>query len=378
MILASAQPRKILADDKPISEYNIKETDFLVVMVSKPKVTPTAGPSTTTNTASTPTITAPAPAPVPAPIPVPAAVAVDPTASPAAPVPAPVVTATASTPGPSWNSSGALVTGAEYESAIANMTEMGFEREEVLRAMRASFNNPDRAVEYLMTGIPEHLVREQPPAPGPGAAPTPQTVPQTQPPVGQPTGKLHSILPSRASLLVIYQLTASFLHGDLLKYSQSSTFSILSLPALPQNLFTAAQQAAAAQQQQQQQAAAGPSDLSFLRSQPQFQQLRQLVQTNPGFLQPLLQNLGQSDPELLQLISANQQSFLQLLNEGEEGEEQGSPQYIQVTQEEKEAIDRLEALGFDRARVIEAFFVCDKNEEFAANYLFDHRNEEDF
>ncbi|RUS18568.1 hypothetical protein BC937DRAFT_88608 [Endogone sp. FLAS-F59071] len=304
-------------------------------MVSKPKVTPTAGPSTTTNTASTPTITAPAPAPVPAPIPVPAAVAVDPTASPAAPVPAPVVTATASTPGPSWNSSGALVTGAEYESAIANMTEMGFEREEVLRAMRASFNNPDRAVEYLMTGIPEHLVREQPPAPGPGAAPTPQTVPQTQPPVGQPT-------------------------------------------ALPQNLFTAAQQAAAAQQQQQQQAAAGPSDLSFLRSQPQFQQLRQLVQTNPGFLQPLLQNLGQSDPELLQLISANQQSFLQLLNEGEEGEEQGSPQYIQVTQEEKEAIDRLEALGFDRARVIEAFFVCDKNEEFAANYLFDHRNEEDF
>jgi len=189
----------------------------------------------------------------------------------------------------------------------------------------------------LMTGIPEHLNRDQPPAPVPGATPTAQTVPQTQAPAIQPTSQ-------------------------------------------PQNLFTAAQQAAAQQQQQQQQAAAGTSDLSFLRTQPQFQQLRQLVQANPGLLQPLLQNLGQSNPELLQLINANQQSFLQLLNEGDDGDEQQipPPQYIQVTQEEKEAIDRLEALGFDRALVIEAFFVCDKNEEFAANYLFEQRNEEDF
>lgn len=43
------------------------------------------------------------------------------------------------------------VTGTAYETAINNMMEMGFERDQIVKAMRASFNNPDRAVEYLMT-----------------------------------------------------------------------------------------------------------------------------------------------------------------------------------------------------------------------------------
>lgn len=43
------------------------------------------------------------------------------------------------------------MTGSNFETAIQGMMEMGFPREECMLAMRASFNNPDRAVEYLMT-----------------------------------------------------------------------------------------------------------------------------------------------------------------------------------------------------------------------------------
>lgn len=65
------------------------------------------------------------------------------------------------------------------------------------------------------------------------------------------------------------------------------------------------------------------------------------------------------------------------MTEGAEGGA-GRQNVIHVSPEEKEAIDRLIALGFDKQSVIQAYLACDKNEELAANLLFDQMNQGDF
>ena len=65
-------------------------------------------------------------------------------------------------------------------------------------------------------------------------------------------------------------------------------------------------------------AAAGSSSggpLQSLRSHPQFDALRRLVQSNPQTLQAVLTQIGQQDPQLLQEINANQAVFLEMMNE---------------------------------------------------------------
>ena len=55
--------------------------------------------------------------------------------------------------------------------------------------------------------------------------------------------------------------------------------------------------------------------LSALRNHPQFDGLRRLVQSNPAMLQTVLTQIGQQQPELLAEINANQEAFLQMMNE---------------------------------------------------------------
>ncbi|KAI5832834.1 UV excision repair protein Rad23 [Schizophyllum commune Tattone D] len=338
---------KILPDDKTIESCGIKEKDFLVLMVSKPKPTPAPAPAAAAPSTSTP---AAAPATTPA----------QSTPAPAAP-PAAAPAALASTPAanaPAFGDMSSFVTGNVLQETVNNMTEMGFPREQVLRALRASFNNPDRAVEYLMNGIPAHLEAE---AAGPARAAQPASA--AQPAAGNaPAAAAPAAAPTSNA---------------------------------PQNLFQLAQQ-----QQQSQAAGAGAGagaglgagagaaapglDLAALQSNPQIAQLRELVQQNPALVQPLVQQLAQSNPAIAQAIIQHPEAIMQLLGvDGDDfdGDDDMNPppgtHVMHVTEEEQAAIQRLEAMGFPRQKVIEAYFACDKNEELAANYLFDNGFEDD-
>lgn len=58
-------------------------------------------------------------------------------------------------PGPAAPST---VTGSEYETMLTEIMSMGYERERVVAALRASYNNPHRAVEYLLTVRGHHCL----------------------------------------------------------------------------------------------------------------------------------------------------------------------------------------------------------------------------
>ncbi|KOC63446.1 UV excision repair protein RAD23 like protein B [Habropoda laboriosa] len=311
---------KILTDDHPLTKYNIDEKKFIVVMVTKLKTgnghttteeehasADTKEESSTTSSAAQPSSN-------------PTAQGASNPANTTVQEQSAASTTTACVGG---QAESALLMGEDYNTMVNNIVDMGYEREQVEQALRASFNNPDRAVEYLLTGIPAQLFED---------------LPEDQ-------------------LEAQEQLQD---HGQL--------------------------------------------PLAFLRTQPQFQQMRQVIQQNPQLLNAVLQQIGQTNPALLQLISQNQEAFIRMLNEPVEttgstggrttpvsastvapaaapGGISGGPgagmeigtevetSIIQITPQDKEAIERLKALGFPEHLVVQAYFACEKNENLAANFL---------
>jgi UV excision repair protein RAD23 len=301
---------KILVNEKTVESCGIKEGDFLVLMISstisatKPKETVTAGSANVSGTSATAT----------------SSTSIIAAASTAVTPPSEQATVAPRT-SPSI---------AVNEEAVNSICEMGFPKEEVIRALKASFNNLDRAVEYLTNGIPDGAVDaadEDDLEVGAGSAGGEEFV------------------------------------GDL-----------------------------------------SENPLANLLKSPQFMQFRMVVQQEPRLLGPLLEQIAQNNPDVLEMIKENQEAFMQIIQtplteaemqvvaqsvdsdgegEGAEVDEEGNEgvdptSVIQVTEEEQAAIERLMALGFDRPRVIEAYFACDKNETIAANFLFEHMNDDDF
>jgi len=100
---------------------------------------------------------------------------------------------------------------------------------------------------------------------------------------------------------------------------------------------------------------------------------------NPEMLQTMVENLlpqiEQSDPQAAEAIRQNPQLLIQMLQQhgGMPGAGGGGapPNVIRLSDEENAAVERLAALGFDKQTAAEAYLACDKNEELAANFLFD-------
>ncbi|OAA33178.1 UV excision repair protein Rad23 [Moelleriella libera RCEF 2490] len=341
--------RKILKDDDTVSDYHIEEKGFVVCMVNKPKEKPI--PAAESSSAAAPATPAQSSSRNPAAPTAPAQTAsAHPSVVPATPTPQRSGEAEAAAGG---QGSTGLAMGAERAEAIANMEAMGFERSQIEAAMRAAFNNPDRAVEYLLNradevtiqGIPENVQQEQRPRSAAAASAPSQAAPTAQ-------GNEED-----AAAINLFDLAAQ--QGGAARGGASAGGN-------------AAAPAAAGQ-------AGDLGNLDFLRHNPQFQQLRQVVQQQPQMLEPILQQLGSGNPQLAQLIASNPDQFLQLLGESADDDVPLPPgaQAISVTEEERDAIERLCRLGFDRNQAIQAYFACDKNEELAANFLFDQPDDDE-
>ncbi|GFS76892.1 UV excision repair protein RAD23 homolog A [Nephila pilipes] len=342
---------KILSDDTKIGEYDIDEKKFVVIMVTKPQSSQEESSENTTSQAQTKATnqlpskpeTTKESTETPAEVKSNTSTA-ETEAKPKSEKPAEDNSVT-SVNVESLDISAAestLVLGEDYEKMVSQITEMGYERDDVERALRASFNNPDRAVEYLITGV--------------------------LPPENEPQAETPSV-------------------GNV----QSSN----TIPVPSGN---------------------DAEPLAFLRSQPQFQQMRQVIQQNPQLLNAVLQQIGQNNPQLLLLISQNQEDFVRMLNEPASGTGQsggtsapssgrssatggtapavpaaalsgslpnvpmesplGEAAAAQVSPQDREAIERLKALGFPEYLVVQAYFACDKNENLAANFLLSQNFDE--
>ena len=195
---------KILKNEQSIESANIKAGAMIVLMQSKIKkpaaaapAAAEAGPSSTpaTAAAATPATPAPAPSTAAASTPAPATASADAPMTPATPAQPPAAAAATAAATPATTTTGStaatagagagtaaastLGMGANLEPMITDLMALGFPRDQVQAALRASFNNPDRAADYLFNGIPEHVMRDmnrpsQPQSTPPSAAATGQ------------------------------------------------------------------------------------------------------------------------------------------------------------------------------------------------------------
>merc|ERR1712060_630341 len=176
------------------------------------------------------------------------------------------------------------------------------------------------------------------------------------------------------------------------------------------------------------QAAAANNPMAHAAAMPQqdaaINAMQQMYAQNPQAMAAVLQQVIQNQPELFQGIAADgnvnpaavenlmrDPNFMQMMLQvmaggaglgvrpgmgaaqrpgvgalpgmgrgmmGQMGAQQppmGNQNVIRMTHAEAAAVERLKGIGFSKQQAIEAFLVCNKNEQMAANYLFENVND---
>ena len=203
-----------------------------------------------------------------------------------------------------------------YSEQIKSLVDMGYEKEKVEKAINASKGNIDLAIEFLTSGnIPEASSNNQQ---------NQQSQNQSQNQPSTTNSRLPMELRRNASLIKV-----------LCKDNPEKIFDILNT----------------------------------------------LKQRNPALLNKIKEHEGEFKNLLVSPISQEDIDNFKLIEEdirGISGQGGRRPRVeIPLTQEEVQAVNRLKELGFNEDEAIQAYLACDKNEELAANYLFEEKMREE-
>merc|ERR1712137_1519277 len=211
----------VLVDDETVGSYGIQDNDVLVAMATKPK----PKPEKIAESERASTVKAPPEAPVPEGIP---------------------------------REHEFACSSASADEAVKQLCDMGFAREQVQKCLHAAHNNVDRAVEYLMSGIPDS-----------GMNPVDLSPPATT------------------------DIAAAQAQGE------PPAVGTTPFPAMPRSLPTAS--------------GAPPGAFDELRSHPHFDYLAQMVTQQPQMFQHILPELAQTYPDVVNEIRNHPGDFMRFL-----------------------------------------------------------------